>query len=143
MLTKISKEFRWEMSHRLPYHNGHCKNIHGHSYKLRVTIDGEPDSRGILLDFYDMEFIITPIINKLDHAFLVDSNDFAILEFLKRHNFKHEVLEGYTTAENISTWMLKEISQKLAVFPNLNTLLIRLYETEDAFAEVSMSLNEK
>ncbi len=52
MIMNISKEFNWDMSHRLPFHHGHCKNIHGHTYKLRVEIEGIMDKNGLVMDYY-------------------------------------------------------------------------------------------
>jgi len=60
MNTKISKEFKWEMSHRLPFHKGLCQNIHGHTYKLRLDLVGSLDENGMLIDFYDLEIITQP-----------------------------------------------------------------------------------
>ena len=61
-MMKIAKEFHWEMGHRLPEHFGLCKNIHGHSYKMIVEFEGELDEQGMVIDFYDVEKIIAPII---------------------------------------------------------------------------------
>jgi len=55
---RIAKEFVWEMSHRLPYHEGNCKNIHGHSYKMELSLEGEPNENGMLIDFYHIERIV-------------------------------------------------------------------------------------
>ncbi|MCK7516583.1 MAG: 6-pyruvoyl tetrahydropterin synthase family protein [Ignavibacteriales bacterium] len=85
---KIAKEFRWEMGHRLPEHFGQCKNIHGHSYKMLVEFDGELDKQGMIIDYYDVEKIINPIIEKLDHAFMVNKDDKIVLEFLEKMNSK-------------------------------------------------------
>ena len=72
---KIAKEFRWEMGHRLPDHFGLCKNIHGHSYKMIVEFEGELDKNQMVIDYYDVEKIINPIIEKLDHAFMINKED--------------------------------------------------------------------
>ena len=83
MLTRVSKEFHWEMSHRLPRHAGLCKNIHGHTYRLRLDLFGTPDECGIVVDFFDIDRIMRPIIDRLDHAFLCEKSDTLILDFLQ------------------------------------------------------------
>jgi 6-pyruvoyltetrahydropterin/6-carboxytetrahydropterin synthase len=118
---KVAKEFRWEMGHRLPEHFGLCKNIHGHSYKLIVEFEGELDKQGMVIDFYDVEKIINPIIEKLDHAFMVNKNDEA------------------TTVENISKYLLLEI--KKGSFPeNVSSVKVRVYETTFDYSEESIEL---
>ncbi|MDA3844331.1 MAG: 6-carboxytetrahydropterin synthase, partial [Candidatus Kapabacteria bacterium] len=69
MKTKIAKNFDWEMSHRLPNHDGLCRNIHGHSYKMRVELEGEPNKQSMVIDYYDMKLVISPLLEKLDHCF--------------------------------------------------------------------------
>ena len=51
---RISKEFRWEMGHRLQLHKGLCKNLHGHSYKMEVELTGDVLENGMVLDYYDL-----------------------------------------------------------------------------------------
>lgn len=140
MLTKVSKEFKWEMSHRLPFHKGPCKNIHGHTYKLRIDLEGEPDENGMLVDFYDMEMIMRPIIDKLDHAFLCDSEDMVMLEFLKANGFKYEVLPYTSTSENIVKYLAEKAIPEFKRLGIVSKIYIRLFETDDVFAEIYESL---
>lgn len=65
---KIAKEFHWEMGHCLPEHFGNCKNIHGHSYKMMVELEGTQDESGMIMDYYDLKKIVNPVIEKLDHG---------------------------------------------------------------------------
>lgn len=136
MLTKISKEFKWEMSHRLPFHKGPCKNIHGHTYKLRLDLEGYLDPNGMLIDFYDLEVIMRPLLNEFDHAFLVDSNDTLMLNFLKANDFKHLIIPFTSTSENIIKYIAERIIPEFKKFESVKTIYIRLYETEDVFAEI-------
>jgi len=140
MKARIAKEFRWEMSHRLPYHEGLCKNIHGHSYKLKLELEGETDSRGMIVDYYDIERIIKPIAAQFDHSFICDSLDSVMIEFLRKNNFKFHILPSYTTAENIALDLLNRIIPEFNKFTNLSKIVVRLYETEDVFAEVESDL---
>ena len=136
---KIAKEFRWEMGHRLPEHFGLCKNIHGHSYKMLVEFEGELDEQGMIIDYYDVEKIINPIIEKLDHAFMVDQNDKLVLEFLEKMNSKKVVVDFQSTAENICTYILNEV--KKANLPlNIKRVKVRVYETTHDYAEEILKL---
>ena len=136
---KIAKEFRWEMGHRLPEHFGLCKNIHGHSYKMLVEFDGELGKNGMIIDYYDVEKIINPIIKKLDHAFIVNKDDNTVLEFLKKIDSKKVVVDFKSTAENICLYLLNEI-KKTGLPENVNEIKVRVYETTHDYAEESLKL---
>ncbi len=137
---KIAKEFRWEMGHRLPDHFGKCKNIHGHSYKMLVEFSGELDKSGMIIDYYDVEKIINPVIEKLDHAFMVNKNDKVVLEFLEKMNSKRVVVNFESTAENICNYLLTEIS-KTSLPKNVKQLKVRVQETAEDYAEESLTLS--
>ena len=136
---KIAKEFRWEMGHRLPDHFGLCKNIHGHSYKMLVEFEGDLDEQGMIIDYYDVEKIINPIVEKLDHAFMVNKNDKTVLEFLKKMNSKKVVVDFQSTAENICTFILGEV-KKSSLPSNVKVIKVRVYETVDDYAEETLNL---
>ena len=136
---KIAKEFRWEMGHRLPEHFGQCKNIHGHSYKMLVEFEGELDENGMVIDYYDVEKIVKPIIEKLDHAFLVNKDDELTIEFLEKLNSKKVIIDFESTVENICIYLLTKI--KSADLPaNVNAIMVRVSETEEDYAEERLSL---
>ncbi len=142
MKMKISKEFTWNMSHRLPFHQGLCSNIHGHTYKLRVTLVGEPDENGMVLDFYDLISAVQPIVDQLDHSFVVDANDHSMLDFLKQNNFRHVIIPITTTSENFAIWFANQIVDKLKQYNNIEKIIIRFYETFDSFAEFEYELRK-
>ncbi|GIK21653.1 MAG: 6-carboxytetrahydropterin synthase [Ignavibacteriota bacterium] len=137
---KIAKEFRWEMGHRLPEHFGLCKNIHGHSYKMIVEFEGELDKNQMVIDFYDVEKTINPVIEKLDHSFMVNVNDKPVIEFLEKINSKKVVVNFLATVENICTYLLSEI-KKTSLPPNISSVRVRVYETQFDYAEEILRLN--
>lgn len=108
----ITKEFKFDSAHNLIRYHGKCENLHGHTYKLKVTLEGtiEPDS-GMLIDFGDLKKIVEDkVIERLDHHYLND-----IVE--------------QSTAENLSVWIWNELEP---VFLERNCPLyeIKLWETE-------------
>ncbi len=101
----LHKEFTFEAAHYLPKYHGKCENMHGHTYKLVVTIEGEPDSEGMIRDFIEVKKLInTKVIEKLDHTTLNDT------------------IEN-PSAENIATWIWQQLKQ------DLNLSEIRVWET--------------
>lgn len=120
-MLEISKRFRFESHHKLPWHNGKCSRDHGHSYILEVSVTGpvKPDSgapdSGMVLDFYEISTIIKPLIEGyLDHYSLND-------------------LHSNPTAENIVLWLVNTLQRRIPA-PAVLTR-VRLHETADAWVE--------
>lgn len=131
---KIAKEFTWEMGHRLPFHTGKCKNLHGHSYKCMVELTGDPDKNGMVMDYYDLKKVVEPILDELDHAFMVCKKDIEMIEVLEKLNSRKVVVDFETTAENICVYLLSKI--KSAKLPqNIHSIKVRVLETENSYAE--------
>lgn len=136
---KIAKEFRWEMGHRLPFHKGKCKNLHGHSYKMMVELKGSLDENGMVLDYYDVKEIIGPIVEELDHSFMVYRKDEELLNVLKLLGSKHVVVDFQTTAENMCHYFLNKI--KAANPPErISEITVWVYETENTYATETLAL---
>lgn len=139
---KIAKEFTWEMGHRLPFHEGKCKNLHGHSYKSMIELTGQPDSNGIVLDYYDVKKIVEPIFEELDHSFLVWDGDVELIDALQKLNSRMVVVNFQTTAENICLYLLDKIA--VVEFPaNIKSVKVRVFETENTYAEEERILIRK
>jgi 6-pyruvoyltetrahydropterin/6-carboxytetrahydropterin synthase len=140
-IIHVSKEFRFEMAHALWNYDGLCKNIHGHSYILVVTVSGEPisdiDSRktGMVLDFGDLKKIVDEnIVNKFDHSLIlnekaVESGLFDNSEMFER---KH-IVPFQPTCENLVLHFASILSGKFE--GNIRLRKIKLNETAGSFAE--------
>lgn len=133
-MMKIAKEFRWEMGHRLPFHAGKCKNLHGHSYKMLLEFEGDVDENGMVLDYYDVKLLINPIIEELDHSFFVCKSDTELIEALERLGSKMTVAEYHSTAENLCKYFLQRINEN-GVPKNIKKMKVRIFETEETYAE--------
>ncbi len=141
---KISKEYRWEMGHRLPFHKGLCRNIHGHSYKMSVEITGELDKNGMIIDFFDLNKIVKPIVEKYDHAFLCWEGDKKVKDFLVKSKMKLVLADYHSTVENICSDFLDKITVKLLDIKkhNFEELTVKIYESPNSYAEKSRMLNK-
>jgi len=137
MLTRIAKEFHWEMAHRLPWHEAGCKNVHGHSYRMTVEIAGEPLENGMVLDYLLMKDYIDPMIAEIDHSFLCDESDALMRDFLKSSGLKVVFVPFPTTAENLAKWFYERLSDLFSPMKHLRELRVRVQETERTHAEVS------
>ena len=137
---KILKEFRWEMGHRLPLHEGLCRNVHGHSYRMIVEISGEINENGMIIDFFDLAKIVNPIIDKYDHAFMCWDRDLNLRSFLISNKMKKVFVSYHSTVENICKDLAGVIFKKLRKLSGyeFGELKVRIYETPNASAELTM-----
>jgi 6-pyruvoyltetrahydropterin/6-carboxytetrahydropterin synthase len=138
---KLAKEFRWEMGHRLPNHKGSCRNVHGHSYKLIVEVEGEPTADGMIIDLQDISKAVKPVLADLDHAFLCSRDDTAMEAFLEQHEMKRVYIEVPSTVENICALFTERILPFVKTYNNVTQLSVRVYETPNSMAELTTVLN--
>ena len=138
-MVRITKEFKFEMAHALHGYDGLCKNIHGHSYKLFVTVKGEIQNDkgnakdGMVLDFDILKNIVkSEIINKYDHSLVLNANsphseiDLSAFE-------KVFFLPYQPTSENLVTDFALKIKSKLP--QEIELYKVVLSETATSFAE--------
>ncbi len=138
---RITKEFRFEMAHSLPNHHGLCKNIHGHSYTLSVTIIGEPNpsrvdaDAGMVMDFGDLKTIVRDtIIGKFDHALVIHHEVANSLMKELKENFEKVIPVSYQpTSELLLLDFANLIQPRLPKGSKLFSL--RLRETATSVAE--------
>lgn len=141
---KIAKRFRWEGAHRLPWHDGLCRSLHGHSYTMFVEIEGEPDERGMLMDFKDLKHCLTDLINAWDHATIVAESDTELREVVESRDWKYYILPYDTTAENICIFAIDyliEHSKAVLQAHKIQTVTVRVSETETCYAEAQRQLS--
>lgn len=141
---KVAKVFRWEGAHRLPWHEGGCENLHGHSYRMEVEVEGTSDARGMVIDFKDIKALLKPLVKAWDHAVLVASSDSKLLEAVELLDSKHFILPFDSTSENLCQFVLDYLgSQGYAQLQALGitTLRVRVQETETCYAERAQPLS--
>jgi 6-pyruvoyltetrahydropterin/6-carboxytetrahydropterin synthase len=139
---RITKHFDFETAHALYGYDGKCKNIHGHSYQLYVTIIGKPIEdashvkNGMVLDFGDLKKIVeSEIIDVFDHATVLNNNSphQELAQKIKPHSPKVLLVDYQPTSENMIIDFAEKISVKLPVSVKLHSL--KLYETNNSYAE--------
>lgn len=140
MLVKIAKEFRWEMGHRLSYHQEGCQNLHGHSYRMSVELVGELNQNGMVLDYGKIKEIVEPILLELDHSTMLSEDDTQTRDFFESSGMKAAIVPFHPTAENMCIWFLDLLKPKFQQFSNIKTLTVRVCETLTATAEATTEL---
>ena len=111
----ITSESSFDAAHFLTNYEGKCKNIHGHRWRVVVTIKGEL-TNGMLVDFGDFKKDIKDLFDYFDHSFIVEkgSLDKKLFDLLN-NQFVLRVVEFRTTAENFSKYIFEEMSKKYSV----------------------------
>ncbi|HCY68463.1 MAG TPA: 6-carboxytetrahydropterin synthase QueD [Firmicutes bacterium] len=111
----ITSESSFDAAHFLTNYEGKCKNIHGHRWRVVVTIKGELIN-GMLVDFGDFKKDIKDLCDYFDHSFIVEkgSLDKKLFDLLNKQ-FVLRVVEFRTTAENFSKYIFEEMSKKYSV----------------------------
>jgi 6-pyruvoyltetrahydropterin/6-carboxytetrahydropterin synthase len=117
--TTVTKILSFDAAHSLPDHNGLCRNVHGHTYSIEVTVAGPVleggSSDGMVIDFGDLkERIADLVVDCMDHQYLNDLFDFV------------------PTAEALAAWSFDRLSGA-----GLPVVRVRLWETPTSYAEVS------
>ena len=139
---RITKQFSFETGHALYGYDGKCKNVHGHSYKLSVTVIGQPITDtsnvkfGMVIDFSDLKKIVKEeIVDIFDHATVFNKNTphIELANELKNRGH-HVILVDYQpTSENMVIDFAEKIKNRLPAPIQLHSL--KLQETDSSFAE--------
>jgi len=138
---RITKEFRFEAAHALKGYDGPCRNIHGHSYELGVTITGTPvvetasPKCGMVMDFGDLKHIIkSGVIDHFDHALILHSSLKNQGTIPVAEPFTNVLYVDYQpTSENMLLDIAGRIAGLLPEGKKLHHLLLR--ETSSSYAE--------
>jgi len=138
---RVTKEFNFEIAHALWNYDGPCANIHGHSYRMFVTVIGEPiddeknPKNGMVIDFGDLKNIVnTEIVHPLDHAVILSREAAENISYLDNQMFNNQYITPYQpTCENLVEDFAQKIIKKLP--PQLKLHSIKLHETGTSFAE--------
>lgn len=131
MLT-ITKEFVFHAAHRLCRHGltpeknreifGKCAKLHGHTYRLQVSVTGKLNANGMIIDFSDLKRIVRDeIVNRYEHEYLNELEEFRNIP---------------PTVENMINHMFGVLDRRLNQM-DLNTVSMTLYETPTSWATIS------
>ncbi len=146
---RITKQFSFETGHALYGYDGKCKNVHGHSYKLSVTVIGSPITDtshvklGMVIDFGDLKKIVKEDIEDVfDHATVFNKNTphIELAKELEQRGHNVILVDYQPTSENMVIDFAKKIKARLP--ENILLHSLKLQETETSFAEWYASDND-
>jgi len=146
---RITKQFSFETGHALYGYDGKCKNVHGHSYKLSVTVIGSPITDtsnvkyGMVIDFSDLKKIVkTEIVDVFDHATVFNKNTphVELANELEQRGHNVLLVDYQPTSEMMVVDFAEKIKKHLP--ENIQLYSLKLQETETSFAEWYASDNQ-
>lgn len=145
MQATITREV--SMGHRLPDHKGKCRNLHGHNYQISITIEGEIQPDGMILDFAYLKAYLSEVLRPMDHAMILWEDD-PWVEHLQSAKIGNPPILGtllyllpkHPSAENLAAHLFNRMNEKLNQHMSLQHLKahlvkVKVQETEDSYAE--------
>lgn len=138
---RVTREFTFEMAHVLGNYDGPCRNVHGHSYRLFVTLSGVPvndpanPKNGMVIDFTDLKnIVLNSIVNQFDHSVVLCSDFNPEKRTMMENTFGNTVIVNYQpTCENLVADFAQKLSDLMPAGVSLHSL--KLYETAKSYAE--------
>ena len=134
MIT-ATKTVRFDAAHVLSNHQGLCKNLHGHTYRVDISVtQAEDDVSDMVIDFKDLKKIATEIIcDRFDHAFVYNTKsegEKEIAAVVEKNGMRTVALPFRSTAENMAKMFFEELKARL---PGVSS--VKVWETADSCAE--------
>ena len=120
-MFQVTVDETFSSGHALRGYKGKCENVHGHNYKVRVTLEGpQLDSAGLLYDFTHLKRVIREIVGGVDHKFLNDLAPFDVLN---------------PSAENLAKYFYDETARQMNAMPEgARVTSVTIWETDTTSA---------
>ena len=111
----VTKEFTFDAAHFLPRYHGQCEDLHGHTYRLQITVEGPVGNEGMVMDFAILKQLVSKkVLERLDHKLINDVIEVA-------------------SAENMAVWIWQQLSASSAFPTGVNLQEVKLWETPRSF----------
>lgn len=146
----VTKEMTFDCAHMLSGHEGLCQNLHGHTYKILVTVGGkqltEGPSKGMIIDFKHLKEAMDNVIKEnFDHAIIFSGREYRndaeqeLVEWAQKHEVRYYIMPRRSTAECMAQHFQILLADYLANelgLTNITEMHVRVYETPTSYAEV-------
>ena len=134
-MTTVTKSVKFDAAHILTNHQGLCKNLHGHTYRVDLSVTQQDgDKSDMVIDFKDLKAVATSVIcDRFDHAFVYSTaseGESEIAAVVEKHGMRTVALPFRSTAENLARYFFGELKP---LIPGLSS--VKVWETADSCAE--------
>ena len=134
MITTATKEVTFDAAHRLSFHKGKCYNLHGHTYKLCLTLACEDLEKDMVLDFYEIKKILNEVVERYDHTTILyegDATNYELFDTMSKLGLRVMLFPYEPTVENMAKHLMKFFQER-----GLPVIKVKMYETPTSYAEV-------
>lgn len=135
-MTTVTKTVKFDAAHILTNHQGLCKNLHGHTYRVDISVVGD-ESSDMVIDFKELKTLATEVIcEKFDHAFIYNtqsSGECEIAAVVEKNGMRTVAIPFRSTAENLAKHFHELLSPRIVAPSRLAS--IKVWETADSSAE--------
>lgn len=134
-MVTVTKTVKFDAAHVLTNHQGLCKNLHGHTYRVDVSVSQPVDAAGdMVIDFKDLKGIATEVIcDRFDHAFIYNTaspGEREIAAVVEKNGMRTVAIPFRSTAENLAKMFFRELKPRIA-----GLSAVKVWETADSCAE--------
>lgn len=140
---KVTKEVTFDSAHMLSNYGGKCRNLHGHTYKLQVSVEGPIAAEGneeyMVTDFNNLKSVLNTVTECFDHAIIFSDDHLrgeaenALLEWAQKYSMNYIILpSAKSTSEYIASYIKAQVEY---AYPT-KSVSVKLWETPTSFAEV-------
>ena len=134
MIT-VTKTVKFDAAHVLTNHRGLCKNLHGHTYRVDVSVSQQAgDTKDMVIDFKDLKAIATEVIcDRFDHAFIYNTasaGESEIAAVVEKNGMRTVAIPFRSTAENLAKYFYGQLKERIA-----GLSAVKVWETADSSAE--------
>ena len=135
VMTTATKTIKFDAAHVLTNHEGLCKNLHGHTYRVDVTVaQSADDTKDMVIDFKDLKRVAAETVcDRFDHAFVYNTQsegEREIAAVVERYGMRTVALPFRSTAENLAKMFYAELKARI---PGVSS--VKVWETADSCAE--------
>ena len=142
---KVTKEVTFDSAHMLSNYKGKCKNLHGHTYRLQVTVDQPLQAEGneecMVMDFNTLKKAVDFVTEAFDHAIIFSDAGYrseaenALIDWADKYKMNYIIISaGKSTSECIATEIKARIACALPIV-EMGCITVRIWETPASFAE--------
>ena len=140
-MVTVTKTVKFDAAHVLTNHQGLCKNLHGHTYRVDVSATGN-GSADMVIDFKELKALATDVIcSRFDHAFIYNTasvGECEIAAVVEKNGMRTVAIPFRSTAENLAKLFFSDLKARI---PGL--VAVKVWETADSCAEYRLGVGER
>lgn len=142
-MVTVTKTVKFDAAHVLTNHQGLCKNLHGHTYRVDVSVSqAADDDRDMVIDFKDLKGIANEVVcDRFDHAFIYNTESVGereIAAVVEKNGMRTVAIPFRSTAENLAKLFFSDLKARI---PGL--VAVKVWETADSCAEYGLGVGER